>query len=854
MSSSGQKRQFPYHSSVPTVEVKRRGVDGFHPGQAHTNDQATVHSFPQLTSEPSPTSTNFAAWSEAQINSFLDQRGEDYDDCHTFQALVQRAQKCEYETGHAPAPGQAQAEEEVDPLEAFMADINQEVKEDKPPHQAKPAQKLDVDEEDHVADFMEARRRNKMSAAHAAIVTHAGGTGNEDDEVYAVAKAMDDAQNAGLDDDDDDDGYDNAPAAGGKQKIDPLAALDHASIQYDEFAKDFYEEAAEVTKMSHAEVNTLRRQLGVRIAGFDPPRPVHTFAQLGLDGALLAAIKRAGFDKPTAIQAQAIPAALSGRDVLGIAKTGSGKTAAFVLPMLVHIMDQPELEKGTGPIGVIVAPTRELSEQIHKEARKFSKPYNLRVAAAFGGLSKYEQFKDLKGGSEVAVCTPGRMIDLIKMKACTMHRTTFLVFDEADRMFDMGFEPQVRSILGQVRPDRQTLLFSATMPNKVENLVRDALTSPVRVTVGEIGAANEDIRQVTCVVEEAAKHEWLTQRLQGFIDQGDVLVFAGQKLRVDELTDKLKAAGFRAAAIHGDMDQHARMSALAAFKAGTHHVLVATDIAARGLDIKSIKSVVNYDTAKDIDTHVHRVGRTGRAGDREGVAYTLITPREVKFAGDLVESLTAANQEVSAELLALANKDPKFKRGQGLRGQRGGGRGGRGRGRRQVGGAGLGFGEGPPPPDGQSLNQPQQQQQQQQASQGGVWGSGTKSAFASRYKTAFVASGTSGGDIGQKATIVAPRQQSNRAVPPPPMPLAARPSFAPPAYVGTSAPSPGAGAAAAGSQALAAAQAIAARISASHGGVTPQASAQPSATPLHPFAPPPSLTQPSTRQQQAHVG
>eukprot|EP00884_Botryococcus_braunii_P014055 jgi/Botrbrau1/22650/Bobra.176_1s0072.1 len=284
---------------------------------------------------------------------------------------------------------------------------------------------------------------------------------------------------------------------------------------------------------------------------------------------------------------------------------------------------------------------------------------------------------------QVAVCTPGRMIDLLKMKACNFLRATYLVFDEADRMFDMGFEPQVRSVIGQMRPDRQTLLFSATMPNKVERLVRDALTSPVRITVGEVGAANEDIKQVVEVVEEAAKMEWLLSRLAGFIDQGDVLVFANQKARVDEINAKLQAKGFRSKAIHGDMDQHTRMGVLAEFKAGSQHVLVATDVAARGLDIRSVKTVVNFDIAKEIDTHVHRVGRTGRAGDRDGVAYTLIGPREAKMAGELVTSLVAANQEVPPGLMELANKDGSFRKRQpGARGGRGGGRG---RGRRMVG-------------------------------------------------------------------------------------------------------------------------------------------------------------------------
>ncbi|GFR43899.1 hypothetical protein Agub_g5030, partial [Astrephomene gubernaculifera] len=382
-------------------------------------------------------------------------------------------------------------------------------------------------------------------------------------------------------------------------------------------------------------------------------------------------------EKPTPIQAQALPVALSGRDVLGIAKTGSGKTASFVLPMLVHIMDQPELGRGEGPIALLLAPTRELAEQIHREARRFAKPYGLRAAAAFGGLSKYEQFKALRGGCEVAVATPGRMIDLVRSRACGLGRVSYLVLDEADRMFDMGFEQQVRSLLGQVRPDRQTLLFSATMPRKVEQLVLDALSSPVRITVGQTGVANADVVQTVEVLpDDAAKSAWLSSSLPALVDEGDVILFAGQRSRVEALTEALRAMGVRVGAIHGDMDQYSRMGVLEAFKSGSIHVLVATDVAARGLDIRTIKTVVNYDAARDLDTHIHRVGRTGRAGDREGRAITLLGPGDARFAGALLQSLGAAGQEVPQQLAELAMRDPHFRRGNS---RTKGGRGGKGR-------------------------------------------------------------------------------------------------------------------------------------------------------------------------------
>jgi len=407
--------------------------------------------------------------------------------------------------------------------------------------------------------------------------------------------------------------------------------------------------------MSEQDVAEYQKSLAIRVSGFDVPRPIKTFEESGFSLQLMSAIKKQGYEKPTSIQCQAFPIVLSGRDIIGIAKTGSGKTAAFVLPMIVHIMDQPELAKEEGPIGVICAPTRELAHQIYLEAKKFSKSHGIRVAAVYGGMSKLEQFKELKAGCEIVVATPGRLIDLIKMKALTMLRATYLVLDEADRMFDLGFEPQIRSIVGQIRPDRQTLLFSATMPRKVEKLAREILTDPVRVTVGEVGTANEDITQVVHVIpSDAEKLPWLLEQLPRMIDDGDVLVFASKKAAVDEIESQLAQKSFKVAALHGD--KASRMEILQKFKSGIYHVLIATDVAARGLDIKSIKSVVNFDIARDMDMHVHRIGRTGRAGDKDGTAYTLITLKEARFAGELANSLVAAGQDVSVELMDLAMK------------------------------------------------------------------------------------------------------------------------------------------------------------------------------------------------------
>ncbi|KAK6941089.1 Helicase, C-terminal [Dillenia turbinata] len=321
---------------------------------------------------------------------------------------------------------------------------------------------------------------------------------------------------------------------------------------------------------------------------------------------------------------------------------------------------------------------------------------------------------------------------MLKMKALTMSRATYLVLDEADRMFDLGFEPQIRSIVGQIRPDRQTLLFSATMPRKVEKLAREILSDPVRVTVGEVGMANEDITQVVEVIpSDNEKLLWLLEKLPGMIDDGDVLVFASKKATVDEIEKQLAQKGFKVVALHGDKDQASRMETLQKFKSGTYQVLIATDVAARGLDIKSIKSVVNFDIARDMDMHVHRIGRTGRAGDKDGTAYTLITLKEARFAGELVNSLIAAGQNVSMELMDLAMKDGRFRSKHDARkggGKKGKGRGGGGRGVRGV-DFGLGIGYNP-----ESNNTPSQSIQSRSAAVNSL-----RTGMMAQFKSNFVA-------------------------------------------------------------------------------------------------------------------
>ncbi|TGZ73295.1 hypothetical protein CRM22_001604 [Opisthorchis felineus] len=484
----------------------------------------------------------------------------------------------------------------------------------------------------------------------------------QEDAVESYLRFMEENPHLGLHMDDEEEAYEY-DAEGNiigteKKMIDPLPPVDHSVIKYAPFAKNFYIEHEEITNLSEANVTELREKLGIRVSGPSPLRPVCAFAHLGLDEPLLEAIRKAGFTKPTPIQAQAVPLVMAGRDVIGIGKTGSGKTAAFLWPAIIHIMDQPPLKLGDGPIAVICAPTRELAQQIYAEAKKLAKVYNLTTVCAYGGGSLWEQQKACEAGCELLICTPGRLIDLVKKKSTNLRRATYLVFDEADKMFNLGFEPQVRSIANHVRPDRQTLLFSATFKRRLERLARDILTDPVRIVEGHLGEANEDITQIVEIFDKPdEKWDWLTRNLVRLTTEGSVLVFVTRKAHSEEVARKLKMRDLKVLLIHGDMHQSERNSVIHSFKRQEAPILVATDVASRGLDIPSIHNVINYEVARDIDTHTHRVGRTGRAGVK-GTAYTLFVAGKdpVDFAACLVQHLEASGQNVPPRLLDLAHK------------------------------------------------------------------------------------------------------------------------------------------------------------------------------------------------------
>ncbi|RQM06420.1 hypothetical protein DH86_00002269 [Scytalidium sp. 3C] len=352
------------------------------------------------------------------------------------------------------------------------------------------------------------------------------------------------------------------------------------------FEKSFYKEDPLVTARSDADVAAFRAKHAITVSGRDVPKPVETFDEAGFPAYVMSEVKAQGFPAPTPIQSQGWPMALSGRDVVGIAETGSGKTLTYCLPAIVHINAQPLLAPGDGPIVLILAPTRELAVQIQQEITKFGKSSRIRNTCVYGGVPKGGQIRDLARGVEVCIATPGRLIDMIESGKTNLRRVTYLVLDEADRMLDMGFEPQIRKILGQIRPDRQTCMWSATWPKEVRALASDFLNDFIQVNIGSMElSANHRITQIVEVVSEFEKRDRMTKHLEKIMEDKDnkVLIFTGTKRVADDITRFLRQDGWPALSIHGDKQQNERDWVLNEFKTGKSPIMVATDVASRGI-------------------------------------------------------------------------------------------------------------------------------------------------------------------------------------------------------------------------------------------------------------------------------
>jgi ATP-dependent RNA helicase RhlE len=353
----------------------------------------------------------------------------------------------------------------------------------------------------------------------------------------------------------------------------------------------------------------------------------HTgFAALGITGALLKATHSAGFADPKPIQEQGIPAHLAGRDILGVAQTGSGKTMAFSLPILTKIVGLGTKRLPRTARALILAPTRELAVQIEETIRVLAKGLHVSTALVLGGVSRYSQVKKLQPGVDILVATPGRLTDLVREGDVSLAETRWLVLDEADRMLDMGFINDVRRIAKATHRDRQTALFSATMPGEIAELAQSLMRNPVRVEVAPQGTTAAEIAQSVVIARTKQKRKVLSEMLADEAMRS-VIVFARTKHGADRVTRDLERDGFQAAVIHGNKSQNARQNALNGFREGKVRILVATDIAARGIDVPGISHVVNFDLPDEAESYVHRIGRTGRNG-ADGIAITLCDPAE----------------------------------------------------------------------------------------------------------------------------------------------------------------------------------------------------------------------------------
>ena len=359
-----------------------------------------------------------------------------------------------------------------------------------------------------------------------------------------------------------------------------------------------------------------------------------TFDKLGLIEPILKALEHEGYNTPTPIQAQAIPSLLLGRDLLGCAQTGTGKTAAFAIPIIQKLYNEQHLEKGHKNIkALILTPTRELAIQIEESFKAYGKYTGLKQLVIFGGVSQFHQTEALKRGVDILVATPGRLLDLIQQRFISLAHIKVFVLDEADRMLDMGFVHDVKKVIVRLPEVRQTLFFSATMPNEIQGLANAILSNPLKVEVTPVSSTAETIQQSMYFVEKANKPSLLKHLLKDPAIKS-ALVFTRTKHGADKVVKYLLQAGTEAQAIHGNKSQNARQNALANFKNGTTRVLVATDIAARGIDIDLLSHVINFELPNIPETYVHRIGRTGRAGF-SGIAFSFCDDEEKEFLRDI---------------------------------------------------------------------------------------------------------------------------------------------------------------------------------------------------------------------------
>ncbi|XP_025996006.1 probable ATP-dependent RNA helicase DDX23 isoform X1 [Solenopsis invicta] len=424
-----------------------------------------------------------------------------------------------------------------------------------------------------------------------------------------------------------------------------------------------------LNEMTERDWRIFREDYNITIKGGRIPDPIRSWKESGFPKEILDIIDKVGYKDLTPIQRQAIPIGLQNRDIIGVAETGSGKTLAFLIPLLLWITSLPKIERleeaDQGPYSIILAPTRELAQQIEEETNKFGQPLGIRTVVVVGGLSREEQGFRLRMGCEIVIATPGRLIDVLENRYLVLNQCTYIVLDEADRMIDMGFEPDVQKILEympvtNLKPDnedaeneekllanyntkkkyRQTVMFTATMPPAVERLARTYLRRPAVVYIGSVGKPTERTEQIVHIMGEADKRKKLMEILSRGVEP-PVIIFVNQKKGADVLARGLEKLGYNACTLHGGKGQEQREYALASLKSGSKDILVATDVAGRGIDIKDVSMVINYDMAKTIEDYTHRIGRTGRAG-KAGLAISFCTKDDSHLFYDLKQTILAS--------------------------------------------------------------------------------------------------------------------------------------------------------------------------------------------------------------------
>ena len=430
-------------------------------------------------------------------------------------------------------------------------------------------------------------------------------------------------------------------------------------------------------EMTERDWRIFREDHNITTRGGRLPTPMRSWSEAGMPPEILRAIRKVGYDAPSPIQMASIPIGLLKRDVIGIAETGSGKTCAFVVPMLAYIAELPRMtdEVATrGPYALVMAPTRELAQQIEEETVKFAHFLDYRVASVVGGQDIEQQGFKLRQGCEIVIGTPGRVIDVLERRYTVLQQCNYIVLDEADRMIDMGFEPQVNAVMENMSADslkpleeaesldaaaaegdgalgtkyRMTYMFSATMPASVERLARKYLRNPAVVNIGSAGKSSDLIKQVVKWMPKQQKARELEQTLSRFPDT-QAIVFVNAKRSVDAVCASVAGLGYSVASLHGGKSQDQREEALRGFKDGNFDVLVATDVAGRGIDVKNIDLVVNYELPFSIENYTHRIGRTGRAG-RAGTAVAFLTAEDTDIMYDLKALLKSSNNAVPPEL------------------------------------------------------------------------------------------------------------------------------------------------------------------------------------------------------------